>query len=112
MSALILDITIEAGATFRREFTVNNLDGSPFVFTGYTVAAALNTNAGVNVADFTAIVAGNKILIEMDEAVSALFPPTSNFQHKYDVLASKTGAPDYRIAQGNVVISAQQTGAA
>lgn len=107
MPALKLDIEIESGATFQREFTVTHIDGSAFDFSGYTVAANLNTSAGAFVAAFAITVTGNKILIEMPE--TTILPATTNFQHKYDVHASKAGAPDYRIAQGNVLISAAQT---
>ena len=106
MPALTQDITIDQGATFQREFTVVDSAGVAFDFTGYTVTAVLKTSGGVKVADFTTTVTGNKILIELPEAMSLIIPPTTNFQHRYIVTATHPTAPDYRIAQGNALISA------
>jgi len=106
MPALQHNILIEQGATFQREFTVTNSTGAAFDFTGYTVTAELKTSPGVKVADFIVDVIGNKVLIELTEAATAALAATTNYQHRYVVLATKAMAPDYRIAQGFAIISA------
>ena len=93
MPALKLDVTIEQGATFQREFSLTNADGSAFDFTGYTVTGELKTIGGVHVADFTVGITGNKILIELPEETSLLIPPTTNFQHRYVVMATHPKLP-------------------
>lgn len=108
MAALEENITIEQGATFQREYTCTNKEtGAAMVFTGYEVTGELKTRTGDHVADFTVAVTGNKVLIELPEEVSSPIPATTNFQHRYVVKATKAGAPDYRIAQGLAIISAE-----
>lgn len=107
MPALSLNVVIEQGATFQREFTVTDALGAAFDFTGYTVTGELKTLGGVHVADFTVSVTTNKILIELHEATSLTISPTTNFQHRYVVTATHPAAPDYRIAQGKALISAE-----
>lgn len=106
MPALNLNVVIEQGATFQREFTVTNADGGAFDFNGYTVTGELKTMTGVHVADFTIDITGNKVLIELPETDSLLIIPTTNFQHRYVVTAIHPSRPDYRIAQGYALISA------
>lgn len=108
MPALKENITIEQGATFQREYTCVHEDtGEPMDFTGYAVTGELKTLAGLKVADFTVSVTDNKVLVEFSESDSLLLSPTTRFAHRYVVMATKAAAPDYRIAQGVVLVSAE-----
>ena len=109
MSALKLDIEIEQGSTFQREFTVLDSAGVAFDLTGYTTRGKLNTIGGVYVANFATSATGNKLLIELTAVQTAAFTPSTSFSHKYDIEAESPSGIVYRIAQGSVVVSAEQT---
>jgi len=102
-------LAIEAGATFQREFTVTNPDGTAFPLAGYTVRGKLRTLAGVEAATFAATATDNKLLIELTAAQTALLTASAAYSHKYDVEAESPTGIVYRIAQGQALISAEQT---
>jgi hypothetical protein len=109
MAALQLDITIEQGATFQREFTVTDSAGEAFSLAGYTVRGKIRDNAGTETVSFTASASTNKLLIELTATQTAALPASTSFSHRYDVEAESPAGVVYRIAQGNIVISAEQT---
>jgi hypothetical protein len=108
MPALNHDILIEQGATFQREFTVTDSAGVAFSLAGYTVRGKIRDNAGTDAVSFTVTATSNKLLIELTAVQTAALPASTSFTHKYDVEA-ESGGVVYRIAQGNVLISAEQT---
>lgn len=71
MPALQLDITIEQGATFQREFTLTDSAGVAFSLAGYTVRGKIRDNAGTETVSFTASASTNKLLIELTATQTA-----------------------------------------
>jgi hypothetical protein len=78
MPALSLDITIEQGATFQREFTLTDSAGVAFSLAGYTVRAKLCDNAGTETASFTATASSNKLLIALTATQTAALPASTS----------------------------------
>jgi hypothetical protein len=65
--------------------------------------------SGNKVADFQITVTLNKVLIKILSAVATDLTAAQSFNHNYDVLATHATLPDYRIAQGKVMVSKQHT---
>ena len=102
------NITINQGATFRREFTCTNPEtGAAIDFSGYTVDAPLKDRHNSKTADFDWYIVANKITITMTEEDNLLLTAASSYTHHYSVTARHPTEPDYRIAEGKAMISAQ-----
>lgn len=109
MPALKLDIEIEQGATFQREFTVTDRLGHIFDLTGFVARGKLRNNSGEVSAIFATSAVSNTVLIELTAVQTAELAAETYFNHNYDVeIESPTGTV-YRIAKGRVLISAEQT---
>jgi len=110
MSALILDILIEQGADFQREFSVTKAGVDLPNFNQYTVIGYIKTNTGVKIVDFTVVVnSSNTILASLNETQIELLKaskPNGSFTHRYYIKATSPTGLDYRIAEGRVTISA------
>lgn len=104
MSALRLDVEIEQGATFQREFTAT-ADGLAFDMSGFTVTGAVYDSAGTAAAAFATSISTNKILIELTDEQTASLPDSTSFTHTYSVFAVSPAGIGYKIAKGNVLIS-------
>lgn len=109
MPALTHDVTIEQGATFQREFVVTDSAGSAFDLTGYTLRGKIRDNTGTEAATFATSSTTNSLLIELTAAQTATLQPSTSFSHRYDVEAESPDGVVYRIAQGQAVVSAEQT---
>jgi hypothetical protein len=110
MPALKHDITIEQGADFEREFTVTDpVTGAPIDLSNHDVRGSIFNLVGTKVADFLITVTLNKVLIKILSATATGLTAAQNFNHEYDVIATHATLPDYRIAQGKVLVSKQHT---
>lgn len=107
MPALKLDVTIEQGVDFQREFACDNADtGAPMDFSGYSGAGALYYDGGSTAASFDVTFDGNKVLAALDEEKTTGLIPSKTFNGRYVIKATHPTLPDYRIAEGQVLISA------
>lgn len=109
MPTLIQDETIRHGSTFQREYTCTNPEtGEAMNFAGDAIVAELLTEAGVHAADFTSQVDGGRVLIELDDDDNSALPSSGGkFTHTYYVSATHATLPDYRIAEGRVIVAGQ-----
>jgi hypothetical protein len=106
VAALKLDIEIEQGATFRREFTCTDAStGLPFSLVGGAPTAKLyNRTTGAQVAVFGCSVSTNKLLIELTYSQTLTLTPSTEFTHRYEAEVL-IGTIVYRIANGLAMIS-------
>lgn len=115
MPALQLDITIEAGVAFQRLLTVKKRDAdfpddrtkdTDFDFAGYSGVGELKNKAGQKLADFTVTLSTGQALFALDDATaSGLF--AAGYPHSYIIKATHPSLPDYRLAQGKALVSAE-----
>ena len=110
MPALKLDVTIEQGATFQREFTVTNpADSSPFNFAGFIFRGKLRDNKGNELTTFDVSANTNKILAELSATKTAALKAGITYNCKYDIEAESNDGIVYRIAYGRGLVSEEQT---
>ena len=107
MPALNVNIIIEQGATFQREYTATDPADPTFSLEGSTINGALKDVSGAIIATFTGSATGTKVLIELTDEITTLLPITTGYTNSYRVTATTAAGVAYRIAQGQAVISAK-----
>lgn len=108
MPALQCNITIEQGATFQREFTVTYRGEDLPGFQLYAARGMVRDRGGALVAVFTVQITGPRtVLVSLTAAQTTLLPVSAT--DKYDVEVESPEGVVYRIAEGRVRISEEQT---
>lgn len=108
MPALKLNVLIEQGATFQREFTITDpVTGAAFDLTGFTIRAPLKNMSGDTVVSFASNINTNKLLIELADEQTAALAPSAQCNHTSVIEAESPAGKVYRIAQISAVVSAR-----
>jgi hypothetical protein len=112
LSAGILNILLEQGATFSRTITVEQTPGVPLNLTGYTFAGQMRRNyTDANAAATFAITVTNAALGQASWGLTAnqtdaLIPQT----HRYDIeLIQASSGTRTRLLEGEAFVSASMT---
>lgn len=111
MSALIIDLDIEQGADFQREFTVTKLDGTELEnFINADVKGQLRDSRFAVIFDLDLTVTSSKtVLLWIKNEDTELLNVFKHFYYKFDIEAVLPNGLKYRIVEARVTSKQEQT---